>query len=766
MPDYDFHTLSPVDFEELTRDLLQASEGIVFQSFKVGRDRGVDLRYAADGENRIVQCKHYRKSGYAALVRDLRTEVVKIRRMDPQPTRYLLSTSVELSDANKEELAGILGLRSTQDILSGNDLNNLLGLHSEVEVRHYKLWLASTAVLQRVLHNAAAMQTDFEFRRIGREVPRFVQTSAYSQAAEQLARDRVLVLSGLPGVGKSTIADFLVYEKLADGFQPVIARNGFEEARALYREGERQIFLYDDFLGATFLGEGGSAFVRNEDRAITDFLNVIADDGDKLLILTTREHILSEALETSERLRHSAIRDFRYVVRVGAYTAEQRARILYNHAYFNSLPLSYLDQLLASEFFLEIIEHAKFSPRIVEWLTTPRRVRSCRPEDYQHFAVRLLDDPTEIWRHAYEEQISHAARSALLALHSLNGRVSHGRLTEAFDVLHVARASRYGFTMAPDDFLRALRVLSGAFITILDDAVQFIDPSVRDLMNTILHDAPDNCLDILRGAVSMTQVSAIWDLAEMRDGEHIQFRMGEALPSLVDGFRRAMDAQLFARGDGYVATYAPVIETRLALLAEIAGYLNNRALDPLIGPAVERTIQVWRDQKPDIGATIRAIDLLGQYALAPQPEVQALRLRLLSALATQTQADLEPDEMVRLLKVQERGWTLEVRAALRAMAERWPRDMGDRLRACSSTYDLEQLGANLRAVSNSLAVDLRGPIQAVDVELQHHVQPEEPEPPEPGPPDPRLFVAYLERGSTRDLFATLRPMGERRNRHS
>ena len=66
-------------------------------------------------------------------------------------------------------------------------------------------------------------------------------------------------------------------------------------------------------------------------------------------------------------------------------------------------------------------------------------------EDYQHFALRLLDDPTEIWRHAYEKQISHAARSALLALHSLNGRVSHSRLTEAFDALHTARAARYGF---------------------------------------------------------------------------------------------------------------------------------------------------------------------------------------------------------------------------------------------------------------------------------------------------------------------------------
>jgi hypothetical protein len=759
MPDHDFHTLAPVDFEDLTRDLLQASDGIVFQSFKVGRDRGVDLRYSADGENRIVQCKHYRKSGYAALVRDLRAEAIKIGRMDPLPTRYFLSTSVELSDANKEELAGILGLPTTQDIFGAHDLNNLLGLHPEVEVRHHKLWLASTAVMQRVLHNAEAMQTDFEFRRIGREVPRFVQTRAYRQAAAQLARDRVLVLSGLPGVGKSTIADVLVYEKFAEGYQPVIARNGFEEARALYREGVRQVFLYDDFLGATFLGEGGSAFVRNEDRAITDFLSVIADDETKLLILTTREHILSEALEASERLRHSSIRDYRYLVRVGAYTVGQRARILYNHAYFNGLGPDYLRRLLAGDFFFKIIEHPKLSPRIIEWLTTPRRVKVSASE-YQGFALRLLDNPAEIWRHAYDEQISHAARSALLALHSLNGRVSHERLTEAFDVLHAERAARYGFTTAPGDFLRALRVLNSAFVTITHTAVDYIDPSVRDLMNSVLHAVPDNCLDILRGAVSMIQVAAIWTLAEMRDGEHIQARIEAVLPSLVDGARRALDADLFVYGDGIVGVYSPAIEARLSLLADMAGTLDNRALDPLIAPTVQRTIQVWQSEKPDASAAIRAIDQLGQLALGPQMEMQALRRKLLSALATQTEVDLEPNEMVRFLKLQNGTWSPEERAALRAMAERWPADMGDRLRACGSDYELERLAEQLREVRDALQVDLRGPIQAVEVELRLYGPTEEPEPPEPELPDPRDLPSQAERSATGALFSTLRPASD------
>ena len=754
MPDYDFHTLSPVDFEELTRDLLQASEGIRFQSFKVGRDRGVDLRYATDGENRIVQCKHYRKSGYATLVTDLRREAEKISRMKPSAKRYILSTSVELSDANKEELAAVLGLVNTRDILSANDINNLLGLHVKVEVQHFKLWLASTAVLQRVLHNAEVMQTEFEFNRIRGQIPRFVQTRAYDQAAAQLARDRILVLSGLPGVGKSTLADFLVYKKFVEGYQPVVARNGFEEARILYREGVRQAFLYDDFLGATFLGEGGSAFVRNEDRAITDFMNVIAGDGTKLLILTTREHIFSEALEISERLRHSSIRDYRYLVRVGAFTVKQRGRILYNHAYFNGLMPDYVRELIAEDFFLKVIDHSRFSPRIIEWLTTPRRVM-VPASQYQEFALRLLDDPTEIWRHAYDEQISHAARSALLALHSMNGRASHERLRQAFDTLHAVRAAHYGFLTSPGDFARALRVLNSAFITISHIVVDYIDPSVRDLMNSVLYDVPDNCLDIIRGAVSMLQVSAIWALAETRDGEHILARMEVALPTLVDGVHRALNADLFFRGNGFVGTCSPAIEERLALLANIAGFLDNRALDTLIAPTVERTIEVWQSERPDSVAAIEAIVLLGERALRPHTEFQVLQRRLLSALVTQTEVDLEPSEMVRLLKLRGGHWLPGEQEALRAIAGRWPVRMGDRLRACGSDYELEHLADQLREVRDVLEVDLRGPIQAVQVELQLYGAAQEPQLREPEVPDPREYASRAERSATRSLFLTL-----------
>ncbi|MBE8335767.1 restriction endonuclease, partial [Leptospira borgpetersenii] len=59
MPNYDFRTLSPLDFEDLVRDLLQAEEGMRLESFGPGADQGIDFRFASGAGAVIVQAKHY-----------------------------------------------------------------------------------------------------------------------------------------------------------------------------------------------------------------------------------------------------------------------------------------------------------------------------------------------------------------------------------------------------------------------------------------------------------------------------------------------------------------------------------------------------------------------------------------------------------------------------------------------------------------------------------------------------------------------------------
>ena len=726
MRSYDFHEISPVDFEVLTRDLLQARDEVIFQSFKSGRDHGVDLRYASDRENRVVQCKHMRKSGYRALLREVRAEVEKIKRMRPEPSRYYLSTSVELSNHNKSELAEILGLTGTQDILGSEDLNNLLSLFPHVETNHFKLWLASTEVLQRVIHSAEVTQNKFEFQRTRGNIPRFVQTYGYEAAKEQLDEDRIIILSGMPGVGKTTIAEFLLYGKFADGYEPVIARNGIHEAGKLYKEGVRQAFYYDDFLGATFLGETGSILARSEDRAISDFIAQIEDDDTKLLILTTREHILAEALEGSERLKASRVTSYRYIVEVGIYDGDERARILYNHAYFNRLPPPYLTQLLAADFYIEVIEHPKFSPRLVEWITSYRRLKACLPDDYAKFALRVLDNPAEIWDHAYKRQISHAARSLLMALHSIGQSNSHADVTSAFEALHRLRAERYHFTTSPDDLVAAMRVLGGSFISIRRHQIEFLDPSVRDLMNAILVEAPENCIDIAAAAVQIAQIETVWRLAEAELSGEIRKRLITRFDDWVEGLVRALQAVHISSWKDQTWTHAYRVDERLGLLVEMAATLKIDAMRSLIAPVIDDVITSWAHDRPRVPTLIRALRALSDTQFLATPAIEAGRVQLRSALIRQTVHDLTPDEVTDLLALDpERPISREEASALKLAAEGWPRRLGDWLRDCRNDWELHALRDKLVALRDRLQIDLRGPIGAVETELTMYVEPEE-----------------------------------------
>jgi hypothetical protein len=189
---YDFRQLSPADFEDLTRDLLQQEWGVRLEAVKTGRYQGIDLRYAAIlGESTIIQCKHYAGSTVAKLVQALRTkERTKIERL--APTRYVLVTSPPLSPADKNKLLAVLHpfAHGPHDVLGAHDLNNLLGRHANIEAQHFKLWMSSTTVLQQVLHNATRVQTEFDVQRVLRNIPLYVQTSNYERARKILTERR------------------------------------------------------------------------------------------------------------------------------------------------------------------------------------------------------------------------------------------------------------------------------------------------------------------------------------------------------------------------------------------------------------------------------------------------------------------------------------------------------------------------------------------------------------------------------------------------
>ncbi|MEZ7138035.1 restriction endonuclease [Komagataeibacter sp. SM21] len=589
MSDYDFRQLSPHDFELMCRDLLQAELGLVLESFKAGKDGGIDFRYAQAGKQIIVQCKRFVEAGFSGLLRELRKEADKVRKITPG--RYVLMTAAPLSDANKTKIVEVIGAQFLvkADIFGCADLNNLLGRHSEVERSHYKLWLASTNVLETVLHNNIVRQSDFQVEKIHGEIKRYVQGNAYPRALEALKADHVVILSGLPGVGKTTLANMLLYEHLSNGFEPIIVRQNFAEGKAMFQKGKPQVFYFDDFMGVTFLGDKGSSDQQREYRAILEFIEMVSSAKDKRLILTTREQMLRQAWDASEQIRNAGLMDRKVVIRMDDYSVRQRAEILYNHVFFSDLPPEYRDELLKNEFYLQIVKHDKFNPRLIEWLSTYRRLKNVPVGDYQTFVTQLLQDPAEIWRHAFEQQISDAGRSLLLSLFSFGGQVGDAVLREGFAALHAHRAQAYGLPRRPEDYTRARAELHGAFVRpTASDSIEFINPSVVDWLNRVVRQEPENVVDLIRGAVRFTQVVQIWNFIQSAVGGGCRKALRQNISQLAPTIGKLAMAERASPHEGGVSYLAPSYEERLATLIRMADMLRVSALFPAIEGVITR----------------------------------------------------------------------------------------------------------------------------------------------------------------------------------
>ena len=201
LADYDFRTLSPSDFELLIRDLLAAEYRWRLEAFGHGRDGGVDLRARTRNGKVIVQCKHYLGSTFSDLRSSARREVPKMNK--EKPDRYLFVTSQDLNRTQKDTLASELEpwLANTADLLTRIDINELLTKHPAVEQQHFKLWLASTTVLERIVHSGIWERSEALLEDVRDRVKLYVRTSSFEKASQVLEDNHLVVLTGPPGVG-------------------------------------------------------------------------------------------------------------------------------------------------------------------------------------------------------------------------------------------------------------------------------------------------------------------------------------------------------------------------------------------------------------------------------------------------------------------------------------------------------------------------------------------------------------------------------------
>lgn len=508
---YDFQNLSFDDFERLCADLLHAREGVIFEAFKVGRDQGIDLRHSSSTDGTVIaQCKRYAPNAFARLKRDLEEkELPKVAALAPD--RYILCTSCKLSPGQKDQLLSLLNPHclATIDILGADDLNLLISANNAIERRNFKLWLGSTAVLQRVLHAGVFAYCEHEMDSLQREISRYVVHDGFHRALSLLDETHHCIIVGIPGVGKTIAARLLIAHYVREGFDVVSVTHDIEDAwKVLDRPEDAKIVIYyDDFLGQmTFSQKLG----KNEDRRLLELIAHCKKSRHKRFILTTRDYIFDQALAAYEPLGRAKDDLERSRVKLDDYGLVVRARLLANHLQFSNVGAEILHEIVRTRAYNQIIRHQNFLPRMIEQLCSDKEVKGKSPEQFIENAMAVLQDPSQVWKRPFG-QLSQEARYLAYSLASLNGDTESRRLEDAWRSL----CESLGLVIERD-FVEVLREIEGSFThsqmypgigpKASATFVKFINPSAREFVLTDLVSKPALFRAVVVSAVAFTQL--------------------------------------------------------------------------------------------------------------------------------------------------------------------------------------------------------------------------------------------------------------------
>ena len=559
MSNYDLHgLLSPIDFELLTRDLLEAELGFPFENFKDGKDKGIDLRYAPAVQNVaetgsaaidvdrtaqiIVQCKRHKD--FAQLRRELeRNELPKIRALNP--ARYLLATTVRLSPQQADQIRGILTpyVNSTADIYGHERINVLLVKHAHVEKRHLKLWIHSTAVMSALFNADTLIASHEEVDRSRSAARLYVRNQSFDDALTILNNHHVCIIAGLPGIGKTTLARMLLLHYLARGFDIVKIEHDIGEARRLGYDGRRRFYYYDDFLGQT---ASADKLNKNEDQKLIDFMASVQKSKASVFVLTTREYVLNQAKLNYEKLARERF-DYRMcIIDLSKYTRRIKAQILYNHLHFSDLDSTYVRELVRSRRYIQIVDHRNYNPRLIEYLTSNTWVGGVAAIEYPKLFLETLNNPIALWDHAFRNQLSKQSQNLLLVYTTLPEDCPYAEVLQAFSAFHSASSGHVSATKNADDFRYALKELDGTFLAYRNvggtSLIRFQNPSIRDFMQTLIFGG--EALTVLLGSIVYFE-QAQWLSNSLVDEQKriVRPRIVDASESIAERLIATIDAE-------------------------------------------------------------------------------------------------------------------------------------------------------------------------------------------------------------------------------
>ncbi len=437
MIDYDFSALNDKEFENLCIDLISIDKNKRFERFKAGKDGGIDGRFYHDNETQeVIQCKHYLKTGFEGLVNSLKkkdnsiNEIDKVKKLNP--LKYIFATSVSLSAINKKAIKELFSpyIKSDNDIYGQEDLNQILGNNPNIEKKHYKLWISSTVVLERILNNAIEGRSISLIEDIKENAKYYAKTENHKKAIDKLEESHIIIITGEPGIGKTTLAKHIALWYIEKGFKFYDMKNLINEAENVYKIDEKQIFYFDDFLGSNYL----NAIEDKKDSHIVDFMNRIKRDKTKRFILTSRTNLLNQSVALSDTFKSNNIKNKELIIQIESLTDLDKAKILYNHIWHSNLDEAFIDEIYIDKRYKKIISHKNFNPRLIDFITDYEKIEyeSIESKNYWEYIINKLNNPQDVWKTTFDEQSDEFIRIIVILTVFNGNKIEENRLREAY----------------------------------------------------------------------------------------------------------------------------------------------------------------------------------------------------------------------------------------------------------------------------------------------------------------------------------------------